>query len=575
MGHQVAFAAGRLAVATGDTVRIIDGPAGKEFTSFKVQPESSSGNNSAGTVRISDVSLTVDGRYAIVSACVNDAENPQPESGSTRNSDRYNEDGHSTCGRPLEREWNVENGQALEELFSRTAMSRRNVPQVAIADPGGHVVVAHADHNGEIEISKGGVANSSEPLRFALGEPASRLFLTADGQIILSVSASGMVTSWSLDRRRLERRLYDGFPSDLAISSSGNIAAVGDSFGAVVIGAERTPVLRIPPPKERRMGEGLHAVALDEDGQEVAVSQGGRIEVWKLQATTPLFSVDLDNGPSASVALEPAGRLLASGRIPEEPSKSAQDRASPPEPSECMLDSDDRSIPAMWRVGEDHPIVSVSNEQHIGVGVSSDGANFAITTARPYPSRCGWITLFRRSGNEFVKKGSLLVPDGSPLFVAFSPDGKKIAVSFTSGPAPGVIFYNIDQILGSGPAEESGRILGRDSGVRLAFSPNGALLAVTGEAGVQLWDVATKTRFGSKFPTYGSALVGVVFSPDGRRLVTGDAWLDEIVEFDLDESSWISRACDLAGRKVSDDEIKLYGLDPGAVRACSEGTAAH
>jgi WD40 repeat protein len=91
------------------------------------------------------------------------------------------------------------------------------------------------------------------------------------------------------------------------------------------------------------------------------------------------------------------------------------------------------------------------------------------------------------------------------------------------------------------------------------LSRDGRTVAAAGQGQAVMWDVATGTVLGqSFFPGVGpDDNLTAAFTPDGRRLFvlsdTGDAWV-----WDVDPASWERRACQIAGRSLTESEWQLY-----------------
>jgi len=90
------------------------------------------------------------------------------------------------------------------------------------------------------------------------------------------------------------------------------------------------------------------------------------------------------------------------------------------------------------------------------------------------------------------------------------------------------------------------------------LSPDGRTVAAAGKGQVIIWDVGTGAVLGGSFPGPGAEDdLAAAFTPDGRRLFivseTGEAWV-----WDVDQTSWGQRACQIAGRSMTQAEWNLY-----------------
>jgi WD40 repeat protein len=105
-------------------------------------------------------------------------------------------------------------------------------------------------------------------------------------------------------------------------------------------------------------------------------------------------------------------------------------------------------------------------------------------------------------------------PDGSPATcLAFSPDGKTLATDTGyDGPI---------QLRRVADGKQVQQLTDKNRSVRaLSFSPDGKLLAATGQQGhLTLWDLETG-QASEPFPTEGLADGPLAFSPDGRTIAT-------------------------------------------------------
>ncbi len=113
--------------------------------------------------------------------------------------------------------------------------------------------------------------------------------------------------------------------------------------------------------------------------------------------------------------------------------------------------------------------------------------------------------------------------EGTIRNVAFSPDGRTLAVAFDRGVAGGgvVLWDTASRSRQSGPLEvKEGQVLS------IAFSPDGRTLAAgfggVGGGGVVLWDTASRSRLSGPLGVKEGTVNSVAFGgPDGRTLAGG------------------------------------------------------
>ncbi|MFD5819363.1 WD40 repeat domain-containing protein, partial [Streptomyces sp. NPDC127038] len=120
-----------------------------------------------------------------------------------------------------------------------------------------------------------------------------------------------------------------------------------------------------------------------------------------------------------------------------------------------------------------------------------------------------------RAGSVFEAVQTFPALVGNVIAVAFSPDGALLAISGTHGAV---------QLWNPATQEPVGKPLTAHSGpvTAVAFSPNGTLLAAGGgiDGAVQLWNPATQEPVGKPLTGPSGEVIAVAFSPDGTHLAT-------------------------------------------------------
>ena len=182
-----------------------------------------------------------------------------------------------------------------------------------------------------------------------------------------------------------------------------------------------------------------------------------------------------------------------------------------------------------------------------------------------------------------------LLPASGLAALAFSPDGKTLAVSPAGAPGDPVQLWNV----------AAGRLAGQfTTGLTsrvnsIAFSPDGSLLAVSGfqDTTMQVWSTTTLSRVASfsdtqdtdYTPQMGGGVFVVAFSPDGRllaavgsdgrvRVYSVPGFTPLVVLLPLDATSSLAFSPD--GRELalgnSDGNVYVYSIPASYTRLPSQ-----
>lgn len=141
--------------------------------------------------------------------------------------------------------------------------------------------------------------------------------------------------------------------------------------------------------------------------------------------------------------------------------------------------------------------------------------------------------------------------------VRFNPDGKTLAAAGWDG---SITIWDLSSFkqIGKPITTLFGGIDEWSSS--LAFMRGGTELIV-GFENISIWDISTRLMVGQQF---GRPSRNIALSPDGKTLVSGSsAW-------DLDPQSWVSYACQIAGRNFTRAEWQQFFADEQYRPTCSQ-----
>ncbi len=301
-------------------------------------------------------------------------------------------------------------------------------------------------------------------------------------------------------------------------------------------------------------------IAFSPDGQRIANTDAGLVVVRRVATSEVEHSFTASSGDVRSLAFSPDGQLLATGDesgalgIWELPGRGLRSgyRAEPPQRywncrfakggEQLLVGGDGLRLmdPSTGKIVE-----TLAAEQATGLAVSRDGNWVASATIRGAQGVSIWQLDTRERFRGPETSGSyspgmgfspdakrLAVPTAEgvvvwdiaretresflesrePFSAKYSPDGTTIAAGLESGH---LILWRVAD------GEEIGRLVdGERSGItRIAYSPDGEVLAAGGGGRVSFWSVPDRElRVTRTLAT--SGWVDVAFSPDGQYLAT-------------------------------------------------------
>jgi WD40 repeat protein len=164
----------------------------------------------------------------------------------------------------------------------------------------------------------------------------------------------------------------------------------------------------------------------------------------------------------------------------------------------------------------DHTTLDTGNDEVDDVAYSHDGQTLATVDG----NRDGTVQLWDITTQTKIG-APITIPGGGIVGVAFSPDGKTLAMTGDDSRGGAVWLWDIASRAQIGAPIT---IPSSDDGVDgIAFSPDGKTLATAdGDGTLRLWDITTRAQFGAPItvPSSDDGVDGVAFSPDGKTLAT-------------------------------------------------------
>jgi WD40 repeat protein len=337
-----------------------------------------------------------------------------------------------------------------------------------------------------------------EPLQGFYSEGGRDIALSPDGRILAYTSGeqdTSNIILWDIANRRPIGNPLQGsgqFIHSISFNPDGRfLGAVGE--GGIELWNVNSGQLKYRIPRSEGHTTGILSISFSPDGISFATSSRDRtIIVWDVESGQPIGApLQTHQGEVTDVAFSPNGNTMAS----------------------CSLDG----IIILWDMTDDE----VPNDElgwqrafHYGINNAAFSLDRKILAIGHHN---GSITLWDTSNWQ---------PIGNPLKeqekkitgVSFSDDGSTLA----SASLDGTVFFRDasngkpmgDPIIAANPEDE----------LVIVLSPDGAILATAThgtDSSINLWDVPSGKRLGDPFQVDVRYINRMAFSPDGTLLAIG------------------------------------------------------
>lgn len=407
-------------------------------------------------------------------------------------------------------------------------------------------LIASGDRSGQIKLwtySQQSIKPSSYQLHPDI-EPVSDLAFSSDGQVLAAATIEGAIYVYPMGHNDFLT------PIDIFAGHEGNIRSIAFDAGSqklASVGDDGT--LRLWYLRQNWHEGAIHDIAYSPDGSQYAsVGAVGPIRVWNASDHSLDMTLGTGETPQRTVAFTPDQRYLISSSREQielwnlETGTLSQTLSSP----EGYI-NDIAIHPAgdlLASVGQDAKIYlwSLSNGSlsHTLEGHDDEILTVHFSPDGQFLATAGWDqTIHLWTVDDQALRHTLVQPNESHSHaegvfdVAFHPNDESLV---SAGLDNLIYHWSIPdgQLLNQWPMPQS-------DVARIAFSPDGSILASTSTKNIVLWDA----KHGTAFATYEGHTKGVMslaFSPDGNTLISGGGDR-RILHWSLDLKQLLENGC--------------------------------
>jgi WD40 repeat protein len=508
--------------------------------------------------------------------------------------------------------WAVPSGRAARAPIRVDELGSQN----AIFSPDGRTIAAITELDRVVVFVDVATGRPAGPALESPEEGLTQVAFSPDGRTIATGTESGGIRFWDARTRRPRGDPLGGhaaFVRTLSYSPDGRLLASGAEdatgvllwetasgrrFGGPMIahpGAESN-VLRFT-----RNGAGLlsysptevavwsldgvalgqrvagvhrgrvYGIAVSPDGRLLASAgiDDGTVRLWDIARRRPIGGPIRSGEDSvADVTFSHDGRLLALGTLPPENGTTAKvqlwDVASRRRQAEFttefqprpVFSPDDTTVAA--HVGGGEVILwDIAQRRQRGPRLAADTIrNFAVIAFTPdggtlvTAGRDGQVRFWDPATGKQLGDAVAAHRDAI-VGISIASDGTRMATASADG---NLLLWDL------GARAVSGAPLLGSSGAfrRVEISQDGRLLAATSDNGtVSLWDLGTRRQLGRPLAGHTDHAHGVAFADGGNTMITS-SWDGSLIFWDLRPASWQAKACELAGRNLTQDEWRRF-----------------